>query len=133
MKLAFIYALLAAVATIVNITTQHVFLEIYTDKYAIQGSVLCGTMAGLVVKYLLDKNYIFNFKTKCTAHNTKTFVLYSMMGVLTTAIFWMFEFIFHKISDGSAVFRYLGGTLGLIIGYIAKYQLDKKFVFKARQ
>lgn len=133
MRLAFIYALLAAVATIVNITTQHVFLDIYSDKYAIQASVLCGTMAGLAIKYLLDKNYIFNFKTKSTAHNTKTFVLYSTMGVITTAIFWIFEFIFHIIFDESAVFRYAGGALGLTIGYVAKYQLDKKFVFKAGQ
>lgn len=133
MRLAFIYALLAAVATVINITTQHIFLTIYTDKYAVQGSVLCGTMVGLVVKYLLDKYYIFNFKTKGAAHNSKTFALYSTMGVLTTAIFWIFEFVFHRIFDGSAVFRYTGGALGLTIGYAAKYQLDKKFVFKVGQ
>jgi hypothetical protein len=27
--------------------------------------------------------------------------------------------------------RYLGGVIGLTIGYLAKYHLDKRFVFKA--
>jgi hypothetical protein len=27
--------------------------------------------------------------------------------------------------------RYLGGILGLIIGYLMKYRLDKRYVFRA--
>ena len=26
--------------------------------------------------------------------------------------------------------RYLGGVIGLMIGYIIKYQLDKRYVFR---
>jgi putative flippase GtrA len=95
--------------------------------------VLCGTAAGLIVKYILDKRYIFNFTTHSLEHNTKIFALYSTMGILTTAIFWAFEFIFHLIFNESATLRYLGGAVGLAIGYFIKYQLDKNLVFKEFQ
>ncbi len=133
MKLAFIYFYLAMVATAVNIVTQYIFLELYKGYYSIQISVLCGTAVGLIIKYILDKRYIFNFTTHGLKHNTKTFALYSAMGVVTTAIFWAFELIFHLIFNESATLRYLGGTIGLAIGYLSKYQLDKKFVFKELQ
>ena len=50
------------------------------------------------------------------------------MGVFTTAIFWGTEYAFHLIFTTDAM-RYIGGVLGLTIGYYIKYQLDKRFVF----
>ena len=88
-----------------------------------------GTGFGLVVKYILDKKYIFQYKTKNFRHNRQIFFLYTSMGLLTTFIFWGFEFGFHYIFETKEM-RYLGGILGLIIGYICKYYLDKRYVFK---
>ena len=51
------------------------------------------------------------------------------MGVFTTAIFWSTELAFHLIFQ-SAELRYLGGIIGLAIGYLTKYELDKRFVFR---
>lgn len=90
-----------------------------------------GTGFGLVVKYILDKKYIFQYKTETTGHNRHIFFLYTVMGILTTFIFWSFEFGFHYIFETKEM-RYLGGIIGLMIGYICKYYLDKKFVFKTQ-
>jgi hypothetical protein len=47
---------------------------------------------------------------------------------VTTAIFWGFEYGFWLAFE-TAQMRYAGGVTGLAIGYLAKYHLDKKFVF----
>ena len=54
------------------------------------------------------------------------------MGLVTTAIFWGFEFTFDAIYQTKEM-RYVGGVIGLAIGYYVKYQLDKRFVFVAPQ
>ena len=66
------------------------------------------------------------------AHDLRTFALYAGMGVFTTVIFWFFEIGFHIIF-GTKEMRYAGAALGLTIGYIVKYQMDKRFVFKTSQ
>lgn len=129
MKLAVIYALLAAIATATNIGAQAGFLLIYAGAYAIALSIMLGTGIGLIVKYVLDKRYIFRFKAENAAHNRKVFILYASTGVLTTGVFWGFELSFHALF-GSDHMRYLGGVIGLAIGYATKYQLDKRFVFR---
>jgi putative flippase GtrA len=48
--------------------------------------------------------------------------------VITTFVFWGFDYLFNSIP-----MRYLGAVIGLSIGYIIKYQLDKKFVFAGVQ
>lgn len=131
MRIALLYALLAAVATAANIGAQDAFLRVYAGPFHVIASVITGTATGLVVKYLLDKRYVFQFQARDVAHDTRTFALYTVMGLLTTLIFWCFEFGFHALFDGSREMRYLGGALGLAIGYAVKYRLDKRFVFGA--
>jgi putative flippase GtrA len=100
--------------------------------YAVQLSVLVGTAAGIPIKYILEKKYVFDFKTDNLGHDTRLFILYGFMGVFTTAVFWGIEFAFHHLFDTDAM-RYLGGTIGLTIGSYIKYHLDKRFVFKQEQ
>ena len=60
-----------------------------------------GTIAGLIVKYFLDKNWIFNNYEKSIYKNMKYFMKYSFFGIATTLIFWSFELsfcIFGKVS-----------------------------------
>ena len=129
MKLAAIYALLAAIATATNIGAQAGFLLVYSGAYAIALSIMVGTGIGLIVKYGLDKRYIFRFKAENAAHDSKVFILYASTGVITTAVFWGFELSFHTLF-GTDQMRYLGGVIGLAIGYVTKYELDKRFVFR---
>jgi putative flippase GtrA len=123
------YTVFAVVATVVNIGTQELFLRMYAGALSLIASVGMGTVTGLLVKYVLDKRYIFRFQTDDAMHNTRTFLLYSLMGVLTTLIFWGFEFGFQYLF-ASKELRYLGGIIGLGIGYVSKYHLDKQFVFR---
>ena len=128
MKRAFTYAILAVIATAANIASQDVALRFYTGMYDVLFSVFVGTAVGLVVKYVLDKAYIFRFQAKNAIDDGQTFMLYTLTGIITTAIFWGLEFGFDWMFQSKEM-RYLGGIIGLSIGYVAKYQLDKRFVF----
>lgn len=59
------------------------------------------------------------------------FFLYCFMGVFATLIFWGAELGFEFIFATKGM-RYLGGVIGLCIGYWTKYNLDKRFVFVRR-
>ena len=122
------YILFALFATLINIGTQMLTCALFTQTHIIEISIIMGTIAGLVSKYLLDKRYIFYFKSQHMAHDGQLFMLYSLMGVFTTAIFWIVEYGFHHVF-GTDMMRYLGGVLGLSIGYVIKYKLDKTYVF----
>jgi putative flippase GtrA len=130
MKLAITYTVFAIIATIANIATQDISIHIYVGVYSLMLSVVAGTAVGLILKYILDKRYIFRFQTRNITHNSKLFVLYTLMGIVTTMIFWFFEFGFNHFFQTKQM-RYLGGVIGLAIGYLVKYQLDKRFVFRA--
>ena len=129
-RLAISYGIFALIATAANIGTQDAFTRTCTGSGHIVISMVLGTGAGLITKYLLDKRYIFRFKTQGVTDDTKTFGLYTLMGFLTTIVFWTFEWGFHWVFETKEM-RYLGGAIGLAIGYLLKYQLDKRFVFKS--
>jgi putative flippase GtrA len=127
-KIAVLYSLFAGLSTVVNIGSQMLSMLIYSGAYAVEISIFIGTLAGLPLRYFLEKRYIFSFESKNIKHDGQLFILYSFMGVFTTAIFWGTEYAFHLIFT-TDVMRYIGGVLGLSIGYYIKYQLDKRFVF----
>lgn len=130
-RLAVLYAVFTAIATAVNIGFQALVIWVYHGLYAVPLSILVGTAAGLPVKYVLEKRHIFGFQSDNLAHDGRLFVLYSFMGVFTTALFWGIEYAFHLIF-GTDAMRYLGGVIGLTLGYVIKYHLDKRFVFVNR-
>ena len=130
-KLAIRYAILAAVATVANIAAQEGSLQVYQGLFDIGLSIFVGTAVGLVVKYILDKRYIFRFKAQNRRHDSRIFILYTVMGLLTTVIFWGFEWAFQLLYETKEM-RYLGGVIGLTLGYLTKYQLDKRFVFRVK-
>ena len=128
-RLATLYTAFAIVATFFNILAQDIFSYIYSGPFYILVSIIIGTGVGLVIKYVLDKKYIFKYKTQNAQHDGKVFMLYTVMGIFTTIIFWGFEFGFYAIFETKEM-RYVGGVIGLMIGYICKYYLDKRFVFR---
>ena len=123
------YTIFAIFATVANIAGQDLSTRVYQGPFTITLSIFVGTGVGLVLKYWLDKRYIFQYQTTSIQHGSKTFYLYTVMGLITTVIFWGFEFAFEAIYHTKEM-RYLGGIIGLAIGYYVKYQLDKKYVFK---
>jgi putative flippase GtrA len=131
-RIALVYALVSAFATVANIGTQAMSMWIYSGAYAVELSVLAGTAMGFPIKYVLEKKHVFGFKADNLGHDTRLFILYGLMGVFTTAIFWGIEFAFQYIY-GTDTMRYLGGAIGLTLGSYIKYHLDKRFVFKQEQ
>jgi putative flippase GtrA len=128
MSLALRYLFFAILATALNIAGQDITIRLYDGNYAVQLSILTGTGIGLITKYILDKRYIFYAVTDNLIQDARVFFLYTAMGVVTTGIFWGTEWAFHIIYDTKAM-RYTGAVIGLAIGYIIKYLLDKRFVF----
>ncbi len=141
--LAVKYAIFAVIATIVNIASQEFIFQICKLNFMVKlidfvcfyvpkeififiGAIGFGTLTGLIVKYVLDKKYIFYFVTKSKKEDAKKFAIYTVMGIITTIIFWGSETIFYLLWDE----KYIGAVVGLMIGYVSKYFLDKKFVFK---
>ena len=127
-KIAVLYTLFAVLSTAINIGSQMLSIWIYEGPLSVEISILVGTAMGLPLRYFLEKRYIFNFTSKDLVHDGKLFVFYSAMGVITTLIFWGTEYAFHLVYDTDFM-RYLGGIIGLSIGFYIKYQLDKKYVF----
>ncbi|MFC0059820.1 GtrA family protein [Vibrio inusitatus] len=131
MTKSMLYVAFAIVATIVNLFTQEITSTLFQYEYEIIVSMFTGTLAGLAVKYLLDKKFIFKFETKSQKQDVTTFFFYSLMGVITTILFWITEYTFDLWFDTKTM-RYVGAVIGLSIGYITKYYLDKKYVFIER-
>ncbi len=128
MALVIKYSLFALVATLTNIACQGAVNRLWHAGFEIYASMIAGTLAGLVVKYALDKKFIFSFRTRNLAQDASKFLLYSGMGILTTCVFWGMEMIFDS-AFRTIPMRYTGAAIGLAVGYFLKYKLDKRFVF----
>jgi len=122
------YIIFALVSTLFNLLFQYFSFGFYEGFGSLYVAMFIGTLAGLVVKYVLDKKFIFYYEVKDKKDDGKKFALYSLMGVFTTIIFWGTEIAFDTLSQDTNA-KYLGAVIGLSIGYVIKYFLDKKFVF----
>lgn len=125
---AALYALFAALSTVVNLCVQSALFGL-TDSLLLP--LAAGTAASLPVKYFLDKKYIFRFRSAGVAHDGLLLFLYSCMSVVTTGVFWGAEWLTRHLTDDYAL-TLAGGAVGLAIGYVVKYQLDVRFVFVSR-
>jgi len=122
------YGAFAAIATLANLLAQRLVLHLMDGKAGFALAVFCGTLVGLVLKYMLDKRWIFYDASRGVAVQTRKFSLYTLMGVVTTLVFWSSETLFWVLWHTDAM-RELGAVLGLIVGYVIKYNLDRRFVF----
>ena len=127
-QIALRYAAFAVIATLANLGAQRVVLAALDAKGELAAAILAGTAVGLVVKYVLDKRWIFFDASTGVAAHGKRFTLYTAMGVVTTLIFWGFETAFWFIWR-TDLMREAGAVIGLGIGYVVKYELDRRFVF----
>jgi putative flippase GtrA len=123
------YSAFAVLAVVANLATQRLVL-VGTERDGLRFALAlaAGTLVGLVVKYVLDKRWIFYDGTRGARAQGRQFFMYSLMGVATTAIFWVTETAFWLIW-GTDLARETGAVLGLTVGYLTKYLLDRRFVF----
>lgn len=129
--LALRYVAFAVVATIANLGAQRLVLAQGEGPAHFAAAVVLGTAVGLVVKYVLDKRWIFYDATAGARAQGRQFGLYTAMGLVTTAIFWATETAFWA-AFGTHTAREVGAVLGLAVGYWVKYRLDRAYVFTAR-
>lgn len=125
--LAILYAAFCVLAISVNLGLQFVASRGLGLGY--WPSLIVGTGGGLLFKYVLDRNYIFKAGGVGAAKDAARFSLYAGFGLFTTAVFWTAEWVGHYWIEGEAG-RYIGGGLGLCIGYALKYWMDSRWVFQ---
>ena len=116
MKRSLKYTMLVVFAIIAiasNLLAQELSFYFYDQKYAIYLAIFFGTGTGLVVKYSLDKTFLFNFKTKNISHEGRTFILYTLMGLSTTLLYAVFEVSFDYIFQDKLM-RNIGAVIGLL-------------------
>lgn len=130
------YTAFAALATAANLGAQRVVLgagahalPMLPGGALFGAAIITGTGVGLVLKYVLDKRWIFADRETGVAAHSRKLGLYTAMGLITTAIFWGFETAAWLIW-GTTLARETGAVTGLAIGYAVKYQLDRRFVFR---
>lgn len=97
---------------------------------ALMLAIAAGTLVGLVAKYLMDKRWIFFDPATGAKAHARRFALYSLFGLATTAIFWGSEALAWAVWETEFA-RETGAVLGLMVGYIAKYRFDRRFVFRS--
>ena len=126
------YAAFAVIAMGANLAIQKAVFQFGNTGALFVLALGAGTIVGLVVKYMLDKRWIFYDFASGVKNHSRKFTLYTAMGIVTTAMFWGAETAFWLIWR-TDVMRELGAVIGLTIGYIVKYNLDRRFVFTDRQ
>jgi len=128
-RLAMRYAAFAGIATALNLAAQALSLAAYGGALALPLAMVIGTAVGLVAKFELDRRWIFYVADR--ARTGTTFLGYAGTGVLTTAIFWCTEIAAHLVS-GIPEGKYVGGAIGLAVGYVIKFTLDRDYVFTVK-
>ena len=127
MSIGFKYILFAILATTVNIFFQYLSFLLIEHKYELYIAMLNGTILGMILKYYLDKNFIFYYVKK-EFNNKNIFLLYIFTSIFTTILFWAIELWFSYYVNINYS-EYLGALVGLTLGYSLKYLLDKQLVF----
>lgn len=101
--------------------------KVYQYSFLVQ--ILTGTILGFVTKFILDKFLVFQNSHENFSSTLKQIFIYGSFAVITTLIFWGFEFTFKAVFQDDQFLTLLGGFIGLAIGYSLKFFLDKSFVF----
>ena len=130
-KKIFLYFIFAFISTVINLFIQRLVISLNDENQFLFLAIFLGTLFGLITKFYLDKNFIFLESAKKIKNNSRLFALYTLMGLVSTLIFWIIESIFW-FTWKNDLMRELGAILGLTIGYSIKYNLDKNFVFNKR-
>ena len=133
-RLTLTYCAFAGLAMVVNLGSQWIVLRLgllvphVPGFFVVTASTAVGTAAGLLLKYGLDKRFIFQDRATGARAHARRFSLYAAGGLFTTAIPYALELIARGyFPRGPGVL--VAGAVGLVIGYAVKFRLDRRFVF----
>ena len=128
------YALFAVISMVLNLGAQELVERLAPDsasaaKLYLYLSILAGTVVGFSSRYILDKKWVFYDSYDGHFDELKKLILYAAFAGVTTLIFWAAELsAFFLVKTVTA--KYAGATIGLTVGFTAKYFLDKNYVFR---
>jgi hypothetical protein len=126
------YFIFAIISTALNLIFQFISFIVYDGNGSLYIGMFVGTFIGFISKYFFDKSFVFHYDVSQSNNSEgKTFFLYTLTGVFTTAIFWGFEISFNTMFE-SNIAKYIGATVGLGIGYLIKFFVDRKNVFMVK-
>lgn len=91
-----------------------------------------GLFAGFVLKYFLDKKFVFSDQRETRKKEVKKVLLYALMSIITTIILTLVVAGFKAYVSRERA-KDIGLIIGLLIGYTTKFFLDKKFVFTQKK
>jgi putative flippase GtrA len=123
------YGFFAVVATLANLGAQRLSFAFAPEGTRLIVALVCGTSIGLIVKYVLDKRWIFHDYLRPVRQEARMFMLYTLTGVVTTLVFWGMESGFWLVWKTHGM-RELGAVMGLVIGYVIKFKLDRHYIFQ---
>jgi putative flippase GtrA len=122
------YVLSALASTLVNLAVQEACRRIASGE-ALAVPLLAGTAAGFFVKYAMDKRLVFSDPYADLASEFRKVFLSGLFSVATTLVFWGAEIVFWMAWRTHEA-KYAGAVLGLTVGYVAKFGLDRVYVFR---
>jgi putative flippase GtrA len=124
------YVLFVIIASVMNLVTQGIVFGL-APVQPLTVSILAGTGIGFVVKYCLDKRWIFFDDYGGAAKEVRKIVLYCAFSVAITLVFWVFEISFFLVG-GTNLAKYTDAEIGLAIGNYVKYLLDRAYTFNPK-
>ena len=122
------YVLFAVLAGLGNLGAQELTARVL-PQLPLMLPILVGTAVGFVVKYILDKKWIFQDSFEAHAQEVQKVLKYGIFSLATTLLFWATELVFWHFGQTTTA-KYAGAVIGLGAGNWIKYQLDKAYVFK---
>jgi putative flippase GtrA len=134
MKKLPLYLLFAAIAIGVNYAVLNLSDKVLQpilpyDKWRLLLSQVLAIGSGFVVKYILDKFYVFKDAIATKKEEYQKALLYGMMSIITTALYMSISWGFYFLVSPSSA-KTTGALIGLLTGYTLKFFLDKKYVFR---
>lgn len=121
------YVFFALISGLANLGAQEIVVRM-APTWSVMVSVLTGTGIGFVVKYALEKKWIFFDAYDTHAAEVRKIVVYGLFGVGTTLLFWGIELGALWLWQTTTA-KYVGAAVGLSLGNWIKYLLDKHYVF----
>jgi putative flippase GtrA len=121
------YVSFAIFSSLLNLASQEIVVR-GLPAAPIMISILAGTGVGFVVKYVLEKRWVFLDRYDGPVAEIRKSFIYGVFGIGTTLLFWAIELSFWHIWQ-TAEAKYIGAAIGLSLGNWIKYLLDKQYVF----
>lgn len=120
-----LYVLFAGAAVGLNVLVQRLVFAVYHGPQTIVVAMVVGAGVALTAKYFLDRKWVLGVRH---AADEEEIIKYAMAGATITLVFFAFQYtiwIFYQTD----LARDIGIVLGMAVGYLIKFLIDRKFVF----